>query len=199
MAAAVLAAAWALVLVAAVEALPTQIHIALAGRDSLGNANGMAVSWQTPTNTDTVVLYGTDKSLVNPQRAEGTSASYYETFHHHAILTNLAPATTYFYQVRIALRLQGGLSGLALTPDSARARSGWIPSGWFQRSAQLHNGTAESELSELDLCRLGQSSLGGVKPPTVCTHGNIPSVSIPGRPWRGSRRVHAALSSLHPE
>jgi hypothetical protein len=52
----------------AAETLPSQVHIALAGRDSMGNPSGMAISWQTTTQTATsTVQYGTvsEKFVVN--------------------------------------------------------------------------------------------------------------------------------------
>lgn len=78
---------------------PSQVHIALAGNDGFGNSNGMAVSYHTKiATTATFVKYGV-KSHVYTNTVEGSQSSYYETFHHHTVLTSLRPSTTYYYQV----------------------------------------------------------------------------------------------------
>lgn len=78
---------------------PTQVHIALAGADSNGNSNSMAVSWQTEENTATsVVYYGTQPGDYQDV-SQGKSSSYYETFHHHVVIGPLTPDTTYYYKV----------------------------------------------------------------------------------------------------
>ena len=51
-------------LVAATAAPVGQVHIALAGRDSDGNANTLTISWQTVKNTITsTVKYGTTSGV----------------------------------------------------------------------------------------------------------------------------------------
>lgn len=77
---------------------PSQVHIALAGVDpSTGSPNGMAVSWQTEADTPTSVVKFGRSSGEYTATATGYSTSYYETFHHHVVLANLAPSTKYFY------------------------------------------------------------------------------------------------------
>jgi hypothetical protein len=57
------------------SALPTQVHIALAGSDENGNPNAMAVSWQTQENTVTSqVQYGLVSGKYD-QTATGISSS----------------------------------------------------------------------------------------------------------------------------
>lgn len=78
---------------------PTQVHVALAGSDSQGNSNTIAVSWNTQNQTaTTVVKYGT-QSGVYTESASGRSSAYYETFNHHVVLNALAPNTKYYYVV----------------------------------------------------------------------------------------------------
>ena len=46
------------------DSIPTQIHIALAGKDADGNANSMAISWHTITQTKTsTVKYGLSSGI----------------------------------------------------------------------------------------------------------------------------------------
>ena len=61
---------------AATATTPEQIHIAFAGDDGSGNANGMAISWTTMAATATsTVLYGTSPSSLT-HTATGTSVQY---------------------------------------------------------------------------------------------------------------------------
>lgn len=79
--------------------VPNQVHIAFAGDDSNGNANGMAVSWQTVDDTTTsVVKFGLTSGAYDSS-VTGASSAYFETFHHHVVLKDLAAASTYFYVV----------------------------------------------------------------------------------------------------
>lgn len=79
---------------------PAQVHLALAGTDAAsGSPNGMAVSWQTESDTSTsTVRYGTAPGEYTAT-VTGYSLSYYETFHHHAVLPALSPRTQYYYIV----------------------------------------------------------------------------------------------------
>lgn len=95
---------------------PTQVHIALAGQDAIGNPNAMAVSWQTEDDTSSsIVRYGTASGEYT-MTAQGSSASCnstntcvkiifmncvldYETFHHHVVLPDLSPSTKYYYSI----------------------------------------------------------------------------------------------------
>lgn len=87
---------------------PTQIHIALAGKDANGNSNSMAISWNTVLQTkSSTVKYGLnsgDYSYVST----GVSSSYYETFNHHVVLDVLTANTVYYYVVGDNI---GGWSG----------------------------------------------------------------------------------------
>jgi acid phosphatase type 7 len=94
---------------------PTQVHIALAGTDSDGNSNSMAVSWQTQVDTTssqvnyglspgqyTLTSVGQSKSCMHLFiLVESFLISYsdYETFHHHVVLADLLPDTVYYYVV----------------------------------------------------------------------------------------------------
>eukprot|EP00755_Sulcionema_specki_P032174 Sspe_Gene.98185::Locus_71637_Transcript_3_3_Confidence_0.600_Length_425::g.98185::m.98185 len=80
--------------------LPEQVHLALAGRDSLGNSNGMTFSWYTEAEGATVVQYGTSPDRLS-QNVTGTAKVYYEDhgFHHHAEVTGLSLDTKYYYRV----------------------------------------------------------------------------------------------------
>jgi hypothetical protein len=70
-------------------------HIAIAGD------NGMAISWYSvePYNTTSKVFYGLAPQLSNV--IEGPIATtYWESgYHHHVVLDNLSPSTTYSYAV----------------------------------------------------------------------------------------------------
>jgi acid phosphatase type 7 len=88
-----------LISVALATDLPTQIHIALAGKDANGDPNGMAVSWNTKSKSATsTVKFGTISASYSSSTT-GQSSSYYETFNHHVVLSNLQPDTQYFYVV----------------------------------------------------------------------------------------------------
>lgn len=83
----------------AAQDLPTQVHIAFAGKYSSGDASTIAVSWNTKKQTTTsTVKYGT-QSGVYTNTVTGNGAVYYETYNHHAVLNELTPATTYYYVV----------------------------------------------------------------------------------------------------
>ncbi len=88
------------VLTAASTDVPTQIHIALAGRDSItGDSNSMAVTWNTKGATSTsTVKYGLRPGAYN-NVATGYGSAYYETYNHHVVLGTLQPASTYYYIV----------------------------------------------------------------------------------------------------
>jgi hypothetical protein len=78
---------------------PTQVHVALAGSDAMGNPSTFAVSWNTQNQTSTsIVKYGT-ASGVYTGSASGVSSAYYETFNHHTVLNALTPSTKYYYIV----------------------------------------------------------------------------------------------------
>ena len=80
---------------------PEQIHLAFAGQDAAGNANGMAVSWFTRGEPkDATVQYGLSAKQLD-QRALGQSKKYLMLggFHAHAELVNLTPSTRYYYRV----------------------------------------------------------------------------------------------------
>jgi hypothetical protein len=82
---------------------PSQVHIALAGTHS----SGMAVSWVTQGDTTlSTVQYGTESGNLQ-YSATGDSSSYWESFHHHVVLKDLTPATTYYYRVG---DIEGGFS-----------------------------------------------------------------------------------------
>ena len=79
--------------------LPSQVHIALAGKAANGDSNSMAVSWNTQHNTLTsTVKYGV-KSGKYLTRSSGSASAYYKTYNHHVVLDTLQPATTYYYVV----------------------------------------------------------------------------------------------------
>ena len=65
---------------------PQQVHIALAGKDDLGNSNSMTVSWNTKGKTETsVVKYGT-ASGVYEFTSTGSASAYYKSLNHHVTL-----------------------------------------------------------------------------------------------------------------
>lgn len=79
--------------------IPTQIHIALAGKNENNLSNLITVSWSTINNTNThMVKYG-----VEPNNylfySNGISKQYYQTFHHHTTLIDLQPNQIYYYVV----------------------------------------------------------------------------------------------------
>lgn len=78
---------------------PTQIHIALAGRNVDGVSDKMTVSWSTIKDTATSKLFYGTVSGDYSNSALGDSSSYYETFHHHVTTDTLLLNTTYYYIV----------------------------------------------------------------------------------------------------
>eukprot|EP00164_Ancoracysta_twista_P004243 GFYU01005717.1.p1 GENE.GFYU01005717.1~~GFYU01005717.1.p1 ORF type:complete len:469 (+),score=132.08 GFYU01005717.1:90-1496(+) len=88
-------AALASSMIGAVTAVPSQVHIALAG-------DSMSISWETKANSDSIVNYSTDKSSLS-NSAMGTSqtytyGSYTSGYQHHVKLDPLDAATVYYYQ-----------------------------------------------------------------------------------------------------
>ena len=80
---------------------PTQVHIALAGKNYYGLANTMAISWSTINDTQThLIKYGISPGNYT-SISNGHSQQYYETFHHHTVLSSslLQPNTRYYYKV----------------------------------------------------------------------------------------------------
>merc|ERR1711916_48991 len=69
-----------------------------------GRSDGMVASWQTKGATATsIVRWGNAPSQLN-RSANGTCSTYLPgddegSFSHHAIMTDLQPSTTYFYQI----------------------------------------------------------------------------------------------------
>ena len=58
----------------------------------------MSVSWSTVGDTSTsVVLFGESSENLT-SRVEGNKVKYLYTWHHHVVLENLKPSTTYFYR-----------------------------------------------------------------------------------------------------
>ncbi|GMH84073.1 hypothetical protein TrST_g11227 [Triparma strigata] len=77
----------------------TQIHIALAGSDDNGISTGMAVSFQTESDSPSAsVRYGLSADSLS-STATATSSTYWETYDHHAVLESLEPSTQYYYQI----------------------------------------------------------------------------------------------------
>ena len=78
--------------------VPSQLHLALAGRNAEGLSDSMTVSWSTLNQTLTsTVKYGLSSGKYDFE-ATGSQLSYWETFHHHVVLPSaLIPATDYFY------------------------------------------------------------------------------------------------------
>lgn len=79
---------------------PDQIHIAYAGPFTQdGYPSAMAISWHTSEYVSSpMVKFGkTSGQLFIHSKAE--SVKYFETFHHHAVLSNLTPDTIYYYVV----------------------------------------------------------------------------------------------------
>lgn len=57
----------------------------------------MAVSYMTNHSTaSTLVLYGLSADALS-MNATGYETSYYQTIHHHTVLSNLSASTTYYY------------------------------------------------------------------------------------------------------
>ena len=64
-----------------------------------GNSIGLSVSWQTTENTQTsAVKFGTVSGRYDFE-VFGYSSAYYQTYHHHVVLSKLEPDTEYFYVV----------------------------------------------------------------------------------------------------
>jgi hypothetical protein len=80
--------------------IPSQVHIALAGKNHYRLADTMSISWSTINDTQThLVKYGTSSGNY-ASISNGYSQQYYETFHHHTILpSSLLPNTQYYYTV----------------------------------------------------------------------------------------------------
>ena len=79
--------------------IPTQVHIALAGKNYYGLVDKMSISWSTLNDTQThLVRYGISPGNYT-SISNGYSQQYYETFHHHNVLSSLQPNTRYYYKV----------------------------------------------------------------------------------------------------
>lgn len=79
--------------------LPSQVHIALAGKNKNGLVNTMSISWSTINNTQNhLVKYGIRPSEYT-LTTNGYSQQYYKTYHHHAVLPSLQSNTRYYYIV----------------------------------------------------------------------------------------------------
>ncbi len=80
--------------------IPSQVHIALAGRNNDGLVDTMVISWATINDTQKhLVKYGIASNNYT-SLANGYSQQYYETYHHHTILpSTLQPNTRYYYVV----------------------------------------------------------------------------------------------------
>ena len=92
----------------AADIIPTQLHLAQAGNDGMGNSNGVTLSYQTVHDAKTEAFYSRDPSDLNDDKffglskakhAKGYSSSYYQTYDHHVKITNLVPDTTYYYRL----------------------------------------------------------------------------------------------------
>ena len=83
------------------ENVPSQVHIAFAGKNNNnGLVNTMSISWSTVNDTHThLVRYGISPGNY-PLVSNGYSQQYYETYHHHTVLSSyLQPNTRYYYIV----------------------------------------------------------------------------------------------------
>ncbi len=80
--------------------IPSQVHIALAGRNINGLVDTMSISWSTINDTQKhLVKYGIESNKYT-LTANGYSNKYYKTYHHHTILpSTLIPNTRYYYVV----------------------------------------------------------------------------------------------------
>ena len=71
---------------------PTQVHFAFAGGD------GLSVSWTTRGNATQRAAYGAAGAELDAV-VDATTVSYLESFQHTAVVTRLAPSTTYHVSV----------------------------------------------------------------------------------------------------
>lgn len=80
------------------DSKPEQIHLSLAGQDR----SLMGVTWVTLAGKDSYVKYGVDKNDLTTMNT-GTVDTYTKAgwvgVIHRALMTDLKPATTYYYQV----------------------------------------------------------------------------------------------------
>lgn len=77
---------------------PEEVHIALAGNDGTGISNGMSISWTTDKATaSSTVWYGTTSGDLT-EVVTGAQASYWAAYTHKVVLSNLKPASTYYYK-----------------------------------------------------------------------------------------------------
>jgi len=85
--------------VAATNTVPEQIHLALAGQNSDGDATGFAVAWFTQDPTTVSSVEYTVANVTNV--VNGTAKQYLEDFgfHHSAKILGLAPGTAVQYRV----------------------------------------------------------------------------------------------------
>jgi hypothetical protein len=78
----------------------------------------MTISYQTVVDCDAVVIYGLDPSDLGMSES-GSSSSYYSTYDHHVVLTDLEQGQTYYYKI-----LPDGEVNTFTTPHASGSESG---------------------------------------------------------------------------
>ncbi|GMI41832.1 hypothetical protein TeGR_g3441, partial [Tetraparma gracilis] len=134
------------------DSTPTQIHLALAGDDGSGNSNAMTVSYQTEVDCPASVIFGTTPDNLD-RTATGSSSSYYATYDHHVILSDLDADTTHYYQI-----LPDGPVNSFTTPPKSSSDAGSSVSFAFFGDLGLVNG---------DSARAYMTTLASATPPAI--------------------------------
>jgi len=86
---------------------PQQIRVAFAGPT---NTIGMAVSWTTTEFCQSVVQFGTESGVYTQTQTGDLPSSYFLSWQHNVVLSNLEPLTKYYYRVGDPSDTMGGMS-----------------------------------------------------------------------------------------
>jgi len=131
-------------------------HIAIAGSD------GMAISWYTaePYNTTSKVFFGLAPNLLNVIEGDYATTYWESGYHHHVVLNNLLPSTTYSYAVGSGQGAWSDTQNFTTVTDSSATTLSFAFFGDLGAKDPWHKGTSTIDYlidkkDELDLVWIG--------------------------------------------
>lgn len=130
---------------------PEQIRVAFAGKTG---STGMAVSWTTMQWTQSFVELGTSSGQYTQNATGDWPTSYFVSWQHNVVLSNLQPSTKYYYRVGDPQDTTGGIS--QEFSFTTKPQDGHNPDASFSIGVMGDMGTSFAEGTLAGLLKLQQ-------------------------------------------